>query len=291
MLILRIIIRKLAICCWDKQPHRPHVACACVLASVRIGPIFSLISQLLLSKSWGSHLRSNPCLSSALLSERGVASEGVWHGCLNNPSRGCCRWSVRQCHHLVDCRLLQPRFGYAISTHFGPRRRITLIIRGRASSGFRGHWTAAWTAARTAYMQFLDLMLARARRRAAPCICSRPCDAGRVCTTAWGRQSQPGTATVCACGPSRDYLPKGVAKATLAPRNWRGTPPADDVSRKICEISGCFFRQKEGEEFHRKPLPSILLAFIRRSSLRKSFLFLTVSLCSFGLAMVKRAMT
>ena len=149
-------------------------------------------------------------------------------------------------------------------------------IRGRASSGFRGHRTAAWTAARTAYMQFLDLMLARARRRAAPCIRSRPCDAGRVCTTAWGRQSQPGTATVCACGPSRDYLPKGVAKATLAQRNWRGAPPADDVSRKICEISGCFFRQKEGEEFHRKPLPSILLAFIRRSSLRKSFLFLTV---------------
>ena len=39
MLILRIIIGKLAICCWDKRPHMPHVACVCVLASVRIGLI------------------------------------------------------------------------------------------------------------------------------------------------------------------------------------------------------------------------------------------------------------
>ena len=57
MLILHSIIRKLAICCWDKQPHRPHVACVCVLASVRIGLIFSLISQLLLSKTPGVGMR------------------------------------------------------------------------------------------------------------------------------------------------------------------------------------------------------------------------------------------
>ena len=195
-----------------------------------------------------------------------IPLEGVWHGCLNNPSGGCCRWSVRQGHHLVDrdCRLLQPRFGYAISTHAGPRRRITFAAELHQVSVGIGRRPGRRLGRRIC-STFLDLMLARARRRAAPCIRSCPCDAGRVCTTAWGRQSQPGTATVCACGPSRDYLPKGVAKATLAPRNWRGTPPADDVSRKICEISGCFFRQKEGEEFHRKPLPSILLAFIRRS--------------------------